>query len=76
VPVPKSALMIAIGKMRPGAKESPGDEPDAYQEGLDATAEEILSAVKSDNAKALSAALLDFCRQADAMPHSEGGEEG
>jgi len=66
-------LTIAIGRMHPGAT----DRDDAagggdYEQGFEAAAEDILSAVKSGDAKLLASALHDFFSQCEAMPHDEG----
>lgn len=89
----KMALMI-IGSMKKkpdfvqklGEKSDTGsyklpdeDMPTDASAGLEAAADDILRAVKSDDAKRLMEALKDFFYMCDDMPHEEnesGEEEG
>ena len=82
----KSGLSVIIGALKPSGK-SPLSEEDSHSEpdmekdesGVDegelAAAEEVLSAIKSNDAEQLCQALKDLWEMFDASPHVEGSHE-
>lgn len=53
-----------------GATEIMGPDP-----GMEAAAQDLLSAIKADDAKAVAAALRNAFELADSEPHEEGSHE-
>lgn len=55
----------------PGMMEGEGDDSEM---GLEAAAEDLISAVQSGDAKAVVSALRDAFEMLEGMPHAEAGE--
>lgn len=72
------ALIIAGMKPKKGSKPDEGDSDDSgsgYDEGLTATAEELLRAIKRGDADALTEALCSFIDQHGAAPANDNDDE-
>jgi len=70
----KAAVAIILGKIKPKGAEHESDEETESRcdESLHAIAEDVLQAVRGNDAAALANALKAFFHVADAMPHEEG----
>lgn len=67
-----AALIIAAGK--PAGRDMEQEAESADDEGMEAAAEEAFQAIKDDDAKAFSEAILSLVKMANAKAESEEPE--
>jgi hypothetical protein len=69
----KAAVAIILGKMKPKGSYDAEEQAEMHpDESLHACAEDLLGAIKADDAAGVADALKAFFHICDAMPHEEG----
>lgn len=73
----KPKLMLAIGKLKPkaGGEGEDDEAPPDSREGLNASAGDLLKAIKANDARGIAFAIEDMFMQLESRPHDEGGGE-
>lgn len=72
----KGAVAIILGKLKKPKHEAEEKAEEKPEESLEACAEELLTAIKADDAAGVAEALKAFFHIADSMPHEEGEHLG
>lgn len=69
----KAAVAIILGKMKPKGSHMAEEHAEMHpDESLHACAEDLLGAIKTNDAAGVADALKAFFHICDAMPHEEG----